>query len=301
MTKFMRVLSMTLTILLALTACVSVKHSSIEQQYSSAFWSHRVNATYNLAYGELPKQKLDIYRQGSWQGPPEYFVPGKDLKPTLIYIHGGAWHGGAKEASLWSLMHYLQRGWNVVNVEYRAGGRTAPKGADDVLLAMNWLAEHAEQYAIDRNKVVVSGDSAGGHLALYAGLVDSSKLKVRAIVNWFGIPDIKRLDAYLSANESWNYPRLWAGSDNMFNRLVNEYSPINFVDENSPAIISIHGTADKVVPIEQSEILHLKLSGYQLPNKLIRLDGGRHLGFTDVQFQTIYREIFAFLDSLEIG
>ncbi|MGJ8691302.1 MAG: alpha/beta hydrolase fold domain-containing protein [Thalassotalea sp.] len=270
----------------------------------NSFWAQRFNATNNIAYGDLARQKLDIYRQGQWQGPPKYFVTDTQAKPTLIYIHGGAWHGGVKESALWSLMHYLQKGWNVVNVEYRVGGGTAPQAADDVLLALQWLAQHADEYAIDRHNIVVSGDSAGGHLALLAGLVNKQpkheqyvgdKLNVKAIVNWFGIADIAKLSDYFVARNGWNYPKLWAGNEVMFTKLVAHYSPINYVSKNSPAVISIHGDADQVVPIEQSIALHEKLTKAGVANKLVTLAKGRHLGFSDQQFQIIYGEIFKFV------
>lgn len=261
------------------------------------YWSHRFNVTHNIAYGDLPGQSLDIYRQGSWQGPPAYFVPNKKANRTLVYIHGGAWHGGSKEASLWSLMPFIQRGWNVVNLEYRSGGGTAPDAANDVALAMSWLADNAEKYQIDRENMVLSGDSAGGHLALYAGLKSPTTLKIKAIVNWFGITDIQALEHYLRENEQWNYPKLWAGSEEILLRLIERYSPINLLDKTSPPVISVHGTEDKVVPIAQAVSLHQKLNQLGIDNRLVKVPGGTHLGFSDMQFQTIYTEIFAFLAS----
>lgn len=310
----------TLMLLISLTGCITTTENNVvsvipketenlrlnvKAPEDKAFWAHRFNATNNIAYGKLPRQTLDIYRQGVWQGPPKYFVPTTKAKPTLIYIHGGAWHGGDKEASLWSIMPYVQAGWHVVNIEYRVGGNTAPQAADDVLLAFQWLAKHADEYAIDKDNIVVSGDSAGGHLALFSGLVNRTKshtayvgdkLNIKAIVNWFGVADIAMLNKYLDDNNQWNYPARWAGNYDMLENIVTNYSPINFVGANSPAVISIHGTADKVVPIEQSKKLHEKLSQFRVKNKLVTLEGGRHLGFNEQQYQTIYNEIFSFVN-----
>lgn len=269
------------------------------------YWSHRFSAQRNIAYGQLPRQTLDIYQQGQWQGPPKYFVPNTAPIPTIIYIHGGAWHGGVKESTLWSLMPYIQKGWQVVNVEYRVGGNTAPQAADDVLLAMQWLAKHADEYAIDRKNIVISGDSAGGHLALFAGLVATEqknpayigdKLTIKAIVNWFGIADIGLLNDYLDDNNQWNYASRWAGNNDTLELIIADYSPLRYVNKQSPAVISIHGDADNVVPIEQSEVLHKKLSQAGVVNQLVRIKGGRHLGFTEPQFQDIYQQIFTFLN-----
>ena len=273
---------------------------------SHTFWSHRVNTQYDIAYGKLTRQKLDIYQQGTWTGPPNYFVPGTSKRPTLVYIHGGAWHGGNKANSAAFLFHYLERGYQVVNIEYRVGANTAPAAADDILLAMQWLSKNAKNYAIDLNNMVVSGDSAGGHLALIAGLEShenknskyplANKISVRAIVNWFGIADLLELDNYFEKNNGWNYPRLWAGSLDKLTSLAPNYSPIERITANSPDILTIHGDSDKVVPYHQSLNFHKALDKLGVNNKLLTLKGGKHLGFTDKQFQTIYRDIFDFLE-----
>ncbi|MEP1448958.1 MAG: alpha/beta hydrolase [Paraglaciecola sp.] len=272
-------------------------------------WSHRFGVDYDISYGTSVSQTLDIYRQGQWQGPPNYFVAGSRTRPTLVYIHGGAWHGGSKASSVWSIMPFVERGWTVVNIEYTTGGGTAPQGADDVLQAMQWLTKNAEQYAIDRNNIVVSGDSAGGHLALLAGFINTvpshaaytgNEMTVKAIINWFGISDIEHLEHYLAKIGGWNYPRKWAQGDKVFERLVSQYSPIHYVNSSTAAVLSIHGSSDKVVPLEQTLRLHRALEEFSVPNHVTMIPGGRHLGFTDTQFQVIYREIFAFIDRIDI-
>lgn len=272
------------------------------------FWQHKFNVQRDIAYGELDAQKLDIYGQGQWTGPPNYFVYDKMPRKTLVYIHGGAWHGGSKESALWSVMPFVEKGWQAISLEYRLGGGTAPNAAVDVLSAMNWIYDNADKYAIDVNHIVVSGDSAGGHLALTAGLTVSNpsvsslyqgkKIPIKAIVNWFGITDVKLLESHLASVNQWNYPRLWAGSDKTLSLLDIHYSPINLVTENSPPVLTIHGTSDKVVPFTQGVVLHEKLNKIKVHNKLAIIKEGRHLGFNDEQFQSIFQQIFAFLENI---
>lgn len=291
---------------LSLLGCNTITPNSI---VDSVNWSHRFGGDYDIAYGTSVSQTLDIYRQGAWHGPPDYFVPHTGSRPTLIYIHGGAWHGGSKAASVWSIMPFVQREWTVVNIEYTTGAGTAPQGADDVLLAMQWLVKNAERYAIDLNNIVVSGDSAGGHLALLAGFINAvpkhaaytgDEMTVKAVINWFGVADIAQLDTYLKSAGNWNYPRLWAKDDVAFERLVKQYSPIRYVNSLTPSVLSIHGSSDEIVPIEQTARLHKILDEFAVPNQVTIIPDGRHLGFTDGQFQTIYRDIFAFLESVDI-
>lgn len=91
--------------------------------------------------------KLDVYHRRNPGGP----------QPTLIFIHGGGWVGGSKEASQMSLLPWLEMGWNVVNVEYRLGRvSVAPATVEDCLYALRWVATNARQYNIDAAKLVVT-------------------------------------------------------------------------------------------------------------------------------------------------
>ena len=121
------------------------------------------NVTYLVANNY--EDKLDIYRRRDVSGP----------QPTLIYIHGGGWTGGTKEGAFMSVMPWLAMGWNVVNVEYRlARVSHAPAAVEDCLCALKWVVSHAGEYHIDPSKIVVSGDSAGGHLSLMTGMTPES-------------------------------------------------------------------------------------------------------------------------------
>src|SRR5882724_10412921 len=167
----------------------------------SAWWATTAPSTFQ-AQSELTyltvnghESKLDIYRRRG-PGAPE---------PTLMYIHGGGWNSGHKGDGMMYTLAWLEMGWNVVNVEYRlAGAATAPGAVEDCLCALRWVVSHAAQYRIDPARIVVMGDSSGGHLALMTGMApaaagldrpcnpsgDAPLPKVAAIVNWYGITDV---------------------------------------------------------------------------------------------------------------
>src|SRR5262249_9480924 len=94
--------------------------------------------------------------------------------PTLIWIHGGGGTGGTKESAT-GIPAYLAMGMNVVNVEYRlARVAPAPAAVEDCRCALRWVIQHAKEYGIDTTRLVVSGGSAGGHLALTTGMLPAS-------------------------------------------------------------------------------------------------------------------------------
>src|SRR5512138_1666178 len=105
--------------------------------------------------------KLDVYEPLGATRPT----------PTLVYTHGGGWGAGSKEGSSLTFLPYLQMRWSVVNVEYRfASTALAPAAVEDSLCALRWVFRNAKQYNFDVSRVVTSGESSGGHLALMNGM-----------------------------------------------------------------------------------------------------------------------------------
>src|SRR5580698_10112725 len=149
--------------------------------------------------------------------------------PTVIYIHGGGWLYGDRTGALPQLLPYFARGWNVVNVEYRMSGQSfAPAAVDDSVCALRWVYRNAKQFHFDLDRIIVSGHSAGGHLALMVGMFDPLSgfdkgcpadpawgdvpLKVAAVVNWYGISDVNDL---LAGPNRKTYAIAWLGDSKM--------------------------------------------------------------------------------------
>jgi acetyl esterase/lipase len=239
--------------------------------------------------------KLDLYVTRT---------PDKPL-PTLIWIHGGGWTGGTKE-SYAGIPAYLAMGMNVVNVEYRlARVAQAPAAVEDCRCALRWVIQHAKEYGIDVNRIVVSGGSAGGHLALTTGMVPASagldrqcpgpdNLKVAAIVNWYGISDVNEL---LDGPNMKAYAVTWLGSATDRDQIAMRVSPLAYVRAGLPPVLTIHGDADPTVPYTQSVRLHKALSDAGVANELMTMPGGKH-GFdccTAAQRTNAYVKIREFL------
>src|SRR5580698_5992491 len=113
----------------------------------------------NIRYDHYPETVLDILQPRA---------PSLADRPGVIVIHGGGWVQGDKEDMLEEFcLPFVRRGMVVANVEYRlANSAPAPAAVNDVLKAAQWFQEHAGQYRVDRKRIIATGDSAGGHLAL---------------------------------------------------------------------------------------------------------------------------------------
>jgi acetyl esterase/lipase len=287
--------------LLAATALALVSSTAVHAQVpdglaSVADITLRYQVVPNITYltANSFEAKLDVYTQRGATAPA----------PTLIYFHGGGWTGGSKEGSSLTFLPFLNMGWNVVNVEYRlARVSIAPAAVEDCLCALRWVYRNAKQYNIDLTKLVVTGNSAGAHLALTTGLVPASAgldrqcpgtetLKVAAVINWYGITDVVDL---LDGPNMKTYAVQWLGSLPNRDEVARRVSPLTYVRAGLPPVLTIHGDADPVVPYTHGVRLKQALEKNGVPTELVTIPGGRHGGFNRAETLMIYSVIRQFL------
>lgn len=261
------------------------------------------NVTYYTANDH--ENTLDIYQ------PRNVTTP----NATLIWIHGGGWVVGSKDTALFSFLPFLEKGWTVVNVEYRLGRVSpAPAAVEDCRCALRWVYQHAKEYNFDTGRLVVSGSSVGGHLSLMTGILpvaagfdrpcpaygqaggitDPSVLKVSAIINWYGVTDV--VDLFDGPNHQL-YAVEWFGSMPSPARedLAKRVSPLTYVRPGLPPILTIHGTEDPQVPYSHGVRLHEALTKAGVPNQLLTIPAGKHGGFTRDETLKIWATIDEFL------
>ncbi|MDQ6663863.1 MAG: alpha/beta hydrolase [Acidobacteriota bacterium] len=263
--------------------------------WTAQFGNHyavQPNITYVTANNY--ESKLDLYERRNVSA----------AQPTVIYIHGGGWVGGSKEGGLSAVMPWFEMGWNVVNVEYRLGRVSlAPAAVEDCLCALRWVAAHAKEHHIDPNRIVVTGDSAGGHLSLTTGMIPESAgldrecpgiplPKVAAIVDFYGITDVGDL---LDGPNRKSYAVAWMGSLPDRNEIAKRVSPLTYVRPGLPPILMIHGDDDPTVPYNHSVRLHEALDKAGVPNQLVTVPGGHHGHFPDDQYIRVFSAIQDFL------
>jgi acetyl esterase/lipase len=95
----------------------------------------------------------------------------------LLYIHGGGWQGLNRSVRNLNIMPYIDKGYAVVNIDYRLLDQSPfPACIADCRYALNWIYENAVKYKFDTTRIVVSGESAGGHLALMTGFLKEDKV-----------------------------------------------------------------------------------------------------------------------------
>lgn len=237
------------------------------------------------AEGARNRHLLDVYRPAA----------GTANAPVLLQIHGGAWMVGSKNTQGRPLMNALARaGWVCVAINYRLSPWAKyPDHLVDCKLALRWIREHIAELGGDPDRVVVTGGSAGGHLAAMVALtandprfqpdfehVDTS---VVASVPVYGAYDLEELFRTrwrrLGRRVSSFMGRLVIGAPTSTPEGIAAYrdaSPVEHVHPDAPPFLIVHGTLDNLVPAGQARRFASLLTDAGVDAVLVELDGAPH-------------------------
>jgi acetyl esterase/lipase len=246
---------------------------------------------------------------GDWKGLMDLYLPaaGAEPSPLVINIHGGGWNKGTKNSQR-GFGSFFKRGYAVANMGYRLVQiAPAPAAVEDVRCALIYLIKNADTLNIDTNKIVITGGSAGAHLALMGGLLANDRrfdgncpgvekeIRVAAIINKFGVADV---GDWAHGKHTSRSATTWLGAgvdDIEFQRSV---SPYYQVKADSPPVFTVHGDTDPIVPYQQSVDLHKKLDELKVKNQFVTVEGGGHGKFPDAKNKEVTAMSMRFLDSL---
>jgi acetyl esterase/lipase len=247
---------------------------------------------------------------GDWEGRMDLYLPGSNKPaPLVINIHGGGWNKGVKESQT-GFNTFFKAGFAVANIAYRLTGQaTAPAAVEDARCALIYLVKNAKALNIDVTKIVVMGGSAGGHLALMAGMLANDHrfdkacsgvegIKVAAIIDKYGITDV--WDWAYGPNKRSKSATAWLGEHAKDQQFAASVSPMTYVSKTNPPIFIVHGDADPTVPYQQSVDFHKKLQAAGVTTKFITVPGGLHGKFDKEKNSEINKEIIAFLKSVGV-
>lgn len=218
----------------------------------------RVERIKNIQYAPHAgrRHRLDVYRPRD----------GVEQAPVLLQIHGGAWMIGDKsQQGLPLMLHLAARGWVCVANNYRLSPRaTFPDHLVDCKLALRWVREHVADYGGNPDFVVVTGGSAGGHLASLVALTandpayqpgfEDVSTAVSGCVPFYGVYDL--VDVFDRAGPTragHRFERMLMGATVDDDRTAFERaSPMHHVGGHAPPFFVIHGTSDNLVPVVQA-------------------------------------------------
>ena len=243
--------------------------------------------------------KLDLYLP-----PPRFAGP----RPLVIYVHGGGWAVGTPRAAAvfrhWPerLAELAAQGYVVAAPSYRLSGEARfPAALEDVQTSIRWLRANAAAFGIDPAQVLVWGESAGGHLAALAAArcdpraVPGQPGCVRAAVVWYGISDL--VDQAFGDMDG----RFLGCAPGDCGAVRRQASPAHQIGPQAPPFLILHGTADRVVPYRQAQLLEQALKARKVEVRLLTLEGIDHgfVGRSPQQTRTVsekaLQQTFAFI------
>ncbi|MBP7050993.1 MAG: alpha/beta hydrolase [Phycisphaerae bacterium] len=205
--------------------------------------------------------------------------------PAILFIHGGAWKSGKRSDMKYYCAKFAEKGYVTATVSYRLLQEAPfPAAVQDVKCAVRWLRANAAAYQVDPNRIAVSGNSAGGHLAMMIGYSDDPSLegngghpgvssRVRAVVDFYGPTDLttdyarnhKLVTDFLGGKTFAEAPEVF--------KLA---SPLSHLTKDDPPTLIFQGTIDSLVPVAQADALASKLKELGIDYVYERYEGWPH-------------------------
>lgn len=243
----------------------------------------------NVTYGKGgdSELKLDIARPNG-EGP----------FPAIVFIHGGGWYQGSRQGYRSQIMEAAKRGYVAATISYRlmkfdeAKKETTtatpifPAQIHDAKAAIRWMRANAAKYHVDPSRIGVTGGSAGGHLSLLVGLTDAKSnlegdggnpdhsSRVQAVVNVFGPTDMAA--CHKTSSVAWIFRLVMGGTPDEAAETYTAASPITYVSEDDPPVLTLHGDRDALVPIAQATTLDEKMKAAGASHTLMIFEGQGH-------------------------
>lgn len=196
-----------------------------------------------------------------------------DARACFITIHGGGWTGGNAKRMFPFAAHYSAQGLVGISIQYRLHnpktGVSVEDCVKDARSAVRYVRQHAQELGIDPQKIIVSGGSAGGHLAVATAMFDtvneagedaSISTMPNALVLLFPVIDCSK-EGYGQAKIG----QMWQ-----------DLSPVHHVRAGLPPTLTFHGTGDTVTPFIGAQTFHEAMLKAGNQSELVVNEGGVH-------------------------
>lgn len=232
----------------------------------SALTSEAVAETsIGLAYGDNPRQRLDIYR------PPR----SAEKSPIVIFYYGGNWKSGSRSTYRFVGAALASRGFTTVIPDYRLFPEVQfPAFVEDAANAYAWVAAKMASECGGGRPIVIVGHSAGAHIAALLAL-DRSYLEAAA-------PGAVPPAALIGLAGPYAFdPTTWPSTKEIFASVAgspDRARPLTFARAGAPPALLLHGSADDTVRLYNTRELAATLAGKGDVVEATEYDGIGHVG-----------------------
>jgi acetyl esterase/lipase len=209
------------------------------------------------------------------------FEPEPSNEPTaaIVFFFGGGWVGGHPKQFYQQCEYFASRGIVAISAEYRiksVHGTSPFDCVEDGKSAVRWIREHAKELNVDPNKIIASGGSAGGHIAVCTALIcgfenPAENLSISSVPN-----------AVIGYNPVFDTTQKGYGHEKVVGRET-EISPCHQVKKEMPPMLCFHGTKDTTVPFENAKRFTTLMKEAGNACELVAIEGEGH-GFFNGDF-----------------
>lgn len=237
--------------------------------------------------------------------------------PVVVFVHGGGWRTGRRDDPGPRFRHWtpgpfarlVRSGVAVVCPDYRLSGEARfPAQLDDLRTLLVWLRDRAGALGVDPDRVVLWGESAGGHLAALTALTvapgpGGPAATVRGCVTWYAPTDLTRLaedhptGRFDPHDPATREALLLGAAPAAAPGPARAASPALRVTPGAPPFLLLHGTGDEFVPCAQSDRLATALRVAGVPVEQVKVPGGNHLwvGLTEEEVERCFTRTAEFV------
>jgi acetyl esterase/lipase len=199
-------------------------------------------------------------------------------RPAVVVIHGGGFCGGgksnARERSICADL--TGEGYVCASIDYALSTRedrwsAFPQCLQDAKSAVAFLRQHADEHGVDPARIGAIGGSAGGTISLWLALTgERDDLRPASISADTSVAVQVAVNLYGPTDFSLPLPFTTPSS------LLDRVSPVLLARAGAPPILTVHGTADKLVSVDHPRVLADALNRVNVPNQVKLVDGGVH-------------------------
>jgi pectinesterase len=226
---------------------------------------------YDLGYGEAGGQTLLL----------DAHVPaGAGKFPVVLIVHGGGWMAGDKATDIVPVFAPVATNFTWFTINYRlAPTNRWPACFEDVQTAIRWVKAHAAEFKGDPERIALMGYSAGGHLVTLAGTQTNADTKVQAVVALAPPTDLVTDNERRGGLTPSMCGLFGFTSTNITDEarvVLKQYSPLTYVTPGLPPFLLINGSADKTVPLGQTENFAKALKAAGVDATVLVIPEGQH-------------------------
>ena len=214
--------------------------------------------------------------------------------PIIVWVHGGAWRSGSRKDM--PLGKLVEEGYAVASVDYRLSPQAKfPAQIHDLKAAVRFLRGHGGQWRLPVRKILIAGESAGGHLAALVGVSNghaelegeigrdrAQSSDVQGIISFYGGANLTTiLQQSTPHGLSVRVPALdllLGGQPDAVPALARLASPVFHVDRRDPPLLLLHGDQDPQMPVNQALELQGAYQQVKAPVQLEVIHGAVHGG-----------------------